>query len=114
MAAATRQDDQENAAHIRGEGVEGEEGEFHDTEGQGISDDRRQGVPDPHDPHDPHHGGAHRHENPDLAPGGHHRCHPLDPLPSNPMDLLGNLEDALHDANLQANPGHRCRFQQVL
>ena len=33
MAAATRHDDQENAVHIRGEGVEGEEEEFHDTEG---------------------------------------------------------------------------------
>ena len=30
------------------------------------------------------------------------------------MDLLGNLVDALHDASLQANPGHRCRFQQAL
>ena len=30
------------------------------------------------------------------------------------MDLLGNLVDALHDAGLQANPGHRCWFQQVL
>ena len=30
------------------------------------------------------------------------------------MDLLGNLVDALHDAGLQANPGHRHRFQQAL
>ena len=30
------------------------------------------------------------------------------------MDLLGNLIDALCDAGLQANPGHRCRFQQAL
>ena len=28
----------------------------------------------------------------------------LDPLPPNPMDLLGNLVDALWDAGLQANP----------
>ena len=33
MAAATRHDDQGNVIHIRGEGTEGEEGEFHDTEG---------------------------------------------------------------------------------
>ena len=31
-----------------------------------------------------------------------------------PVDLLGNLVDALHNAGLQANPGHRCRFQQAL
>ena len=30
------------------------------------------------------------------------------------MDLLGNLVDVLHDTGLQANPGHRCRFQQAL
>ena len=30
------------------------------------------------------------------------------------MDLLGNLVDALHDAGLQANPGHRQRYQQAL
>ena len=30
------------------------------------------------------------------------------------MDLLGNLVDALHDAGLQANPGHRGMFQQAL
>ena len=30
------------------------------------------------------------------------------------MDLLGNLVDVLHDASLQANPGHRQRFQQAL
>ena len=36
-----------------------------------------------------------------------HGCHPLDPLPPNPMDLLGNLVDALWDAGLQANPGHK-------
>ena len=29
------------------------------------------------------------------------------------MDLLGNLVDALCNASLQANPGHRHRFQQV-
>ena len=32
---------------------------------------------------------------------------PWDPLPPDPMDLLGNLVDALWDAGLQANPGHR-------
>ena len=30
------------------------------------------------------------------------------------MDLLGNLVDALQDAGLQANPGHRQRYQQAL
>ena len=30
------------------------------------------------------------------------------------MDLLGNLVDVLHDAGLQANPGHRQRYQQAL
>ena len=30
------------------------------------------------------------------------------------MDLLGNLVDALRDASLQANPGHRQRYQQAL
>ena len=30
------------------------------------------------------------------------------------MDLLGNLVDVLHDAGLQANSGHRQRFQQAL
>ena len=30
------------------------------------------------------------------------------------MDLLGNLVDVLCDASLQANPGHRHRFQQAL
>ena len=30
------------------------------------------------------------------------------------MDLLGNLVDVLHDAILQANPGHRQRYQQAL
>ena len=30
------------------------------------------------------------------------------------MDLLGNLVDVLCDASLQANPGYRHRFQQVL
>ena len=114
MAAATRHDDQGNVIHIGEEGAEGEEGEYHDTEGRGIGDDRGQSVPDPHDPLDPHHGGACGHKNPDLAYGGHCRCHPLDPLPPNPMDLLGNLVDALCDTGLQANPGHRCRFQQVL
>ena len=29
------------------------------------------------------------------------------------MDLLGHLVDALHDAGLQANPAHHCRFQQA-
>ena len=37
----------------------------------------------------------------------------MDPLPPDPMDLLGNLVDALCDASLQANPGHRHRFHQV-
>ena len=46
--------------------------------------------------------------------GGGHGCHPLDPLPPDPMDLLGNLVDALCDASLQANPGHRWRYQQAL
>ena len=45
---------------------------------------------------------------------GAHGHHPLDPLLPNPMDLLGNLVDVLHDAGLQANPGHRHRFQQAL
>ena len=30
------------------------------------------------------------------------------------MDLLGNLVDVLQDASLQANPGHRQRYQQAL
>ena len=30
------------------------------------------------------------------------------------MDLLGNLVEALHDAGLQANPGHQYRFQQAV
>ena len=30
------------------------------------------------------------------------------------MDLLGNLVDVLHNAGLQANPGHRYKFQQAL
>ena len=68
---------------------------------KGIGDDRGQGAPDPHNPQNSPHGGA-------------HGCHPLDPLPCDPMDLLGNLVDALHDASLQANPGHRHRFQQAL
>ena len=51
-------------------------------------------CPDPHDPQDPPYGGA-------------CVCHPLDPLPHDPMDLLGNLVDALCDASLQANPGRR-------
>ena len=101
MAAAARHDDQGNAVHIGEEGAEGEEGEYQDAEGQGAGDDRGQGAPDPHNPQDPPHGGA-------------RGCHPLDPLPPDPMDLLGNLVDALHDAGLQANPGHRCRFQQAL
>ena len=33
MAAAARHDDQGNAVHVGGEGVEGEEGEFHDAKG---------------------------------------------------------------------------------
>ena len=81
-----------------------------------LGDDRAQGVPDPHDPHDPHCGGAHGcMQKPRFSIWWTScRCHPLDPLPPNPMDLLGNLVDALHDASLQANPGHRCRFQQAL
>ena len=35
-------------------------------------------------------------------------------LTTDPMDLLGNLVDALQDAGLQANPGHRQRYQQAL
>ena len=114
MATATRHADQGNVIHVGGEGVEGEEGEFHDAEGQGIGDDRGQGVPDPQDPCDLHIGEAHGGENPDLAYGGYHPCHGLNPLPPDPMDLLGNLVDALHNASLQANPGCRCRFQQAL
>ena len=101
MATAARQDDQGNVVHVGEEGAEGEEGEYQDTKGQGAGDDRGQGAPDPHNPQDPPHRGA-------------CECHPLDPLPPDPMDLLGNLVDALHDASLQANPGHRCRFQQAL
>ena len=101
MATATRQDDQGNAIHAGEEGAEGEEGKYQDTEGQGAGDDRGWGVPDHCNPQDPPYGGA----------CGHH---PLDPLPPDPMDLLGNLVDVLHNAGLQANPGHRCRFQQVL
>ena len=33
MEAATRHDDQGNAIQVEDEGVEGEEGEFHDAEG---------------------------------------------------------------------------------
>ena len=95
MAAAARQDDQGNVIQV------GEEGEYQDAEWQGAGDGRGQGAPDAHDPQDPPYGGA-------------HGCHPLDPLPPDPMDLLGNLVDALCDASLQANPGHRCRFQQAL
>ena len=101
MAAATRQDNQGNAVHVGEERAEGEEREYHDAKGQGIGDDREQGAPAPHDHRDPPYGGA-------------HGCHPLHPLPPNPMDLLGNLVDALCDASLQANPGHRHRFQQAL
>ena len=101
MATAARQDDQGNGIQVREEGAEGEEGEYQDTKGQGAGDHKGQGAPDPHDHRDPPYGGA----------CGHH---PLDPLPPDPMDLLGNLVDALHDAGLQANPGHRCRFQQAL
>ena len=98
MVAATRHDDQGNVIHV---GEEGAEGEYYDTEGWGIGDDRGQGAPDPHNPQGPPHGGA-------------HGCHPLDLLPPDPMDLLGNLVDALCDASLQANPGCRHRFQQAL
>ena len=101
MTAATRHDDQGNIIHVGKEGAEEEEGEYHDAEGQGIGDDRGQGAPDPHNPQDPLNGGA-------------CGCHPLDPLPPNPMVLLGNLIDALCDASLQANPGCRHRFQQAL
>ena len=111
MARAARQDDQGNVIHIRGEG---EEGESHDTEGRGIGDDRGQGIPDNHDPCDPHIRGALGGENPDLAYGGYHPCHGLDPLPPDLMDLLGNLVEALHDAGLQANPGYQHRFQQAV
>ena len=76
MATATRHDDQGNVIHVGEEGAEGEEGEYHDTEGWGIGDDRGQGTPDPHNPQDPPHGGA-------------CGCHPLDPLPPDPVDLLG-------------------------
>ena len=98
MATATRQYDQGNAVHVGEEGAEGEEGEYQNAKGRGAGDDREQGAPAPHDPQDLPHGGA----------CGHH---PLDPLPPDPMDLLGNLVDALHDTGLQANPGCRCRFQ---
>ena len=100
MAAAARQDDQENVVQVGEEGAEGE-GEYKDTEGWGPGNDRGQGAPDPHNPWDPPYGGT-------------HGCHSLDPLQPNPMDLLGNLVDALHDAGLQANPGHRWRYQQAL
>ena len=95
MAAAARQDDQGNVIQV------GEEGEYQDAEGWGAGDDRGWGAPDPCNPRDPPYGGAREH-------------HPLDPLPPNPMDLLGNLVDVLCDASLQANPGCRCRFQQAL
>ena len=39
---------------------------------------------------------------------------PWIPYHLDPMDLLGNLVDALRDAGLQANPGHRQRYQQAL
>ena len=32
---------------------------------------------------------------------------PWIPYHLTPMDLLGNLVDVLHNAGLQANPGHR-------
>ena len=47
--------------------------------------------PNPREPQDPPYGGACRH-------------HPLDPLPPDPMDLLGNLVDALHNAGLPSQP----------
>ena len=95
MATATRQDDQGNVIQV------GEEGEYQDAKGWGAGDDGGWGATNPHDPWDPPYGGARGH-------------HPLDPLPPNLMDLLGNLVNALHDAGLQANPGCRHRFQQVL
>ena len=98
MAAATRQDDQGNVVQVGEEGDEGDEGEYQDTEGQGPGDDRGWGAPNPWDP--PY--------------GGACGCHPLDPLPPDPMDLQGNLVDVLKDASLQANPGHRWRYQQAL
>ena len=97
MAAAARQDDQGNVVQVGEEGEEGEEGEYQDAEGQGPGDDRGWGAPDPHNPWDPPYGGA-------------WGCHPLDPLPPDPMDLLGNLVDVLQDAGLQANPGCRQRY----
>ena len=48
-----------------------------------------------------------------MGYGGYCPCHGLDPLPPDPMDLLGNLVDALHDTGLQANPGCCHRFQQA-
>ena len=92
MATAARQDDQGNVIQVGEEGAEGGR-EYQDAEGQGAGD-RGQGAPDPHDPQDPPYGGAYGY-------------HPLDSLPPNPMDLLGNLIDALHDDGLEANPGHR-------
>ena len=67
------------------------------------SDDQGQGVPDPHNGH----GRGRRHEegNPDVGYDGYHPHHGLDPLPPNPMDLLGNLVEALCNTGLQANPG---------
>ena len=50
MATAARHDDQGNVIHVGKEGAEGEEGEYHDAKGQGISDDREQGAPAPHNP----------------------------------------------------------------
>ena len=46
MATAARQDDQGNAVHVGEEGAEGEEGEYQDTKGRGVGDDRGQGAPD--------------------------------------------------------------------
>ena len=107
MAKAARYDDHRNAVKVEDEGVEGEEGIYHDTEGHGKGDEA------PCDAHTPHVRGMHAGENPDLRPGGYRPHHGLDPLPPDPMDLLGNLVDALHDASLQVNPAHRCRFQQA-
>ena len=100
MAAATRHDDWGNVVQVGKEGAE-EEGEYQDAEGWGSGNDRGWGAPDPNDPQDPPYEGA-------------HGCHPLDSLPPDPMDLLGNLVDVLWDAGLQANPGCRWRYQQAL
>ena len=93
MAAAARQDDQGTVIQAGEEGAEEEEGEYQDAERVKVQVIIGDEVPlilmilKTH------------------LYGGAHGCHPLDPLPPNPMDLLGNQVDVLHDASLQAKPG---------